>query len=347
MYRVGVIGLGNIAAMYANPQASFPYCHVGGIRHSDRVELVAVADLSEQVRERFQQTWGSAFPDSLQYYGSDQAMLAAEQLDIVAVCVRGPYHFPVMMNVIAAAGKAGGPRAIFLEKPPTCSLQEMDTMLAAAQAVGVPVTVSYSRHWAPHVLRLQELVANGLVGEVRQVVGYCGHSFLSFASHTTDLICQFAGYDPVAVYARGHVREQAVPDGYEPEPDLDAMVIEFPNGVIGTQVGAQASHGSFYAEVLGTQGGARVGIYIPPAVWDKDGHPIDLEKLAIPENASVFKVAYDQIAQYLDGGPLPDCTNAQFAAVHEIGFAGIESVLTGQRIALPNQNRTRKIHANG
>ncbi|MBT5533759.1 hypothetical protein HOK31_11915, partial [Candidatus Poribacteria bacterium] len=46
MYRVGVIGLGAIAARYSNPEDAHPYCHVGGIRHSDTTRLVAVADMS-------------------------------------------------------------------------------------------------------------------------------------------------------------------------------------------------------------------------------------------------------------------------------------------------------------
>jgi len=340
MYKVGVIGLGSIAAMYSTPEDEMPYCHVGGIRHSNRVKLDAVADLSEPVQDNFRTTWGGVFPDT-RYYGSATEMLDSESLDIVAVCVRGPHHFAVMMEVIESS-----PKAIFLEKPPSCSLQEMDIMVAAAQAKSIPITVSYSRHWCPHILRLQELVDQGLIGEVTTVVGYVGETFLSYASHVTDLICQFAGYCPTAVFARGRVEGDA-PEGYEPEPVLDSMIVEFQNGITGIQVGTRGEHGEFYADVFGTAGYVRAGMYIPPAAFDEDGKPIDLTQHNIPANASVFEVAYDQIADYLDGGPLPHCTNDDWIAVHEVGFAGIESVLTNQRIELPNQNRTRKIFANG
>lgn len=43
----------------------------------------------------------------------------------------------------------------------------------------------------------------------------------------------------------------------------------------------------------------------------------------------------------------PHCTDEDWIAVHEIGFAGIESVLTGERVMLPNLNRGRKVFANG
>ncbi len=341
MHKVGVIGLGAIAHGYAQPDEVCGYAHMVGIIHSPAVELAAVADLSAERRSEFAAKWEGKLPPGYRSYASATEMLANEQLDIVAVCVRGPHHFATMQEVLAADVKA-----VFLEKPPTCSLAEMDQMMATAQARGIPITVSYSRHWSPHVLRLRELVAEGLIGEVKQVVGYVGHSFLSFASHGTDLVCQFAGYCPTAVYARGSVPEAEVPPGYEPEPHLDDVVIEFANGVRGIQVGAQGEHGTFYCDVIGENGLIRAGIYIPPFARTKDG-PVDLVALGMPENASVFTVAYNQIGAWLDGGPWPHCTNDEFVAVHEVGFAGIESVLTDQRVTIPNVNRTRKVFANG
>lgn len=339
MYNVGIIGLGSIAEGYGAPDQPFSYCHVGGIQHSEVVRLEAVADLDQARRDNFKAKWGGVFPD-VAYYESAEAMLAAGGLDIVAVCVRGPHHFAVMQQVLQA-----GPRAVFLEKPPTCSLTEMDEMVALAKEKAIPITVSYSRHWAPHVLRMQELVQGGLIGEVQTVVGYTGHAFLSFASHTTDLICQFAGYCPKAVFARGKFKGEA-PEGFEVEPSVELMSIEFENGVQGVQIGQQGEHGGFYVDVFGTEGMVRAGIYIPAFARNKEG-VIDLNALGMPENASVFTVAYAQIARYLDGGPLPDCTDADFVAVHETGFAGIESVHSGQRVEVPNVARGRKVWANG
>jgi len=341
MYRVGIIGIGPIAALsWGEPGKIAPYNHAGGIQQSDQVALAAVADLSKERQDAFRAKWGSYFPDT-HYYDSIAAMCGNEQLDIISVCVRGPHHFQVMMEVIEDQ-----PKAIFLEKPPTCSLGEMDEMITAARAAGIPITVSYSRHWAPSVLRMEELVKGGLIGDVKMVVGYCGGAFLSFASHTTDLICQFAGYQPAAVYARGSV-SGTVPEGYEPEPNLTSLVIEYANGVAGVQIGEAGEHGAFYCDVIGSEGRARTGIYIPPYACDQKGKAIDLAAHGMPSNASPFRGAYDQIAAFLDGGPRPACTDEDWIAVHEIGFAGIESVLTNQRVPLPNANRARRIFANG
>jgi predicted dehydrogenase len=341
-YKVGVIGLGSIAAMYGKPDDPRPYCHVGGIRLNERVQLEAVCDLSEEARSSFLATWGESFPD-LACYGSMDELFGNHDLDIVAVCVRGPHHFAVTSEVIEQA-----PKAIFLEKPPSCSLKEMDDMMEAAGRKRIPIMVDYSRHWSPKVLRMQELVANGLIGEVKTIVAWCGGTFLSFASHTTDLICQFAGYCPTEVTAHGRLPENAnVPDGFEPEPSLDNMVIQFENGITGIQVGSSGQFGTFYCEAYGDEGFIRTGIYTEVYGSNAKGEAMDLDELQIPEEESVFKVAYEQMASHLDGGPLPHCTNQDFITVNEIGFAGIESVHSGTTIRLPNSNRTRKVFANG
>ena len=345
MYRAGIIGLGKIAEAYGTPEDPGAYCHAGGLLHSDRVELVAVADLSAQRLAGFRDKWGPSLP-GLEYVDSADTMLAGTSLDIVAVCVRGPDHFDGMDQVIAAS-----PRAIFLEKPPTCSLAEMDTLFAAASARQIPITVSYSRHWTPHLLQLQDLVREGLIGDVQTVVGYVGGLILSMTSHVTDQICQFAGYCPETVFARGRFADPEVdlPPGYEPEPKLGALTIEFANGIIGVQVGEKGDHGGLYCDIMGTRGRLRAGMYTPPQALDHKNREIDLTAHGVcrDEGTSVFTVAYAQIADYLDGGPLPHCTNQEAAVVNEIGFGAIESLIEGTLIGLPVENRGRKIFADG
>ncbi len=341
MYRVGIIGLGNIASRYSTPADAHPYCHAGGIRLCETTELVAVADMSEDRRTEFREVWGPAFPEgSINYYETGVQLLESEDLDIIAVCVRGPYHFEVMQDVLRADIKA-----IFLEKPAGCSLEEVDAMTAGADAKGIPIVVDYTRHWGPHLIRLQSLVRDGLIGEVQSVIGYCGGGILSFSIHTTDMICQFAGYDPVSV--SGFISGGGdVPHPYEPEPAIVGSTIKFGSGVMGYHIGTHGKHAGFSVDVLGSEGSVRTGFYSSTTVH-KSGKLVDTETLGLPENASPFKVAYRQITDYLEGGALPDCSRDDYTAVNEIGFATIESGLTGKTIALPCENRTRLIFANG
>lgn len=344
MYKVGVIGLGNIASRYSKPEDPYPYCHVGGIRLCERTELTAVADLSDERIEEFKQVWGPAFPEnSIHYYKDSSEMLEKESFDIVAVCVRGPYHYKVTMDVI----NSGKTRFIFLEKPMGCSLKEVDEMTQSAEAKGIQIIVDYSRHWAPHLLRLQELVKNGLVGQVQSVIGYCGGGVLSFAIHTTDLICQFAGYDPISVCGFVQGYGGVVAEKYENEPSIIGATIRFSSGVTGYHIGQHGTITGFSVDVLGSEGSLRAGMYIPTVLKNKQGQVIDNSTLDLPKNESVFKIAYQQICDYLDGGPLPHCSKNDYMAVNEIGFAEIESSINGKIIDIPTQNRDRLIYANG
>jgi predicted dehydrogenase len=342
-YRLGILGLGTIAGGYSEPESVCGYTHATGALQSERVELVAAADLSAEARDAFEAKWGAQFP-GVAYRESLAEMLSEDAVDILAVCVRGPHHFAMMMETLA---HDQAPRAIFLEKPASCSLREMDEMCEAADRAGIGITVSYSRHWGPHVLRMAELIREGLIGEVTDVVGYCGGTFLSFASHTTDMICQFAGYCPTQVFASGDPGEGEVPDGYEPEPQLRNMIIKFDNGVVGTQIGCAGADGSFVCDVTGTQGRATIPFYGKPRVLDDKGAVVELVALGMPPDASPFTMAYDQIAGHLSDGVVPDCSGEAFRVVNEIGFAGIESALSGEAVALPNTHRERRIFANG
>ncbi|RYX83820.1 Gfo/Idh/MocA family oxidoreductase [bacterium] len=362
MPNVALIGLGAIASGYGSPEEEAPYCHVGGLLRSHRLNLHSVADMSAEAREGFASKWGEAVAD-VRIYDSATELLESvthdEPLEIVGICVRGPYHFQVVCEVLNAAPRTGT-RAIFLEKPPTCSLAEMDELADIARRQNVAITVSYSRHWAPHVLHLEALVREGLIGEVHTVIGYCGQLILSYASHTTDLIRQFSlAQTPgraLSVTARVHHEslqncQGTMPAGFEPEPHLDQLSIEWSNGVTGTQIGANGDGGSFYVDVFGSKGRVRAGMYAKPQAWDASGQPLDIGD--VPQDASVFQIAYEQIALSLRGGEAADCTNETWHEVNEIGFAAIESALDGglkrmgRRIELPNCNRTRKIWANG
>ena len=337
MYKIGIVGLGSISYRYAKPEDPYPYCHAGGARLSHRVEVVAAADLDASRRDEFNSIWGP-----VRLYDDGQKMFDNEDLDIIAVCVRGPLHEKITLAAIGA-----GPRVIFQEKPAGCSLAEVDSVHKSATSNDIMVVMSHSRHWGPHVIRMAELVKQGLVGQVESVVGYCGGGALSFSVHETDMICQFAGYDPVSVSACTSVEEADVPDGYEVEPRVQGALIRFASGVVGFHVGSKGPCGSFYVDVFGSEGRAFVPFYGRPKAWDADGKELDEAALGLPPNASPFLMAYEQIAEHLDTGRTPDCGPYMYRPVNEIAFGMIESGISGETVSLPCTNRTRLVFANG
>jgi hypothetical protein len=125
------------------------------------------------------------------------------------------------------------------------------------------------------------------------------------------------------------------------------MLINFENGVTGIQLGGAGESGSFYVHVTGTKGRLRAGFYSHIAAWGADNQPLDLTPYDIPALRCPFIYAYEQIADHLEDGPKPDCTDDEFIAVHELGFGAIESIDTGRLVTLPNTRRDRLVYANG
>ena len=337
MYKIGIVGLGNIAYKYSTPDQPYPYCHAGGARLSDRVEVVAAADLDAERRDDFNGMYGP-----VRLYESADAMFRDEQLDIIAVCVRGPIHEDLTLAAIEA-----GPRVVFEEKPAGCSLQQVDNIHRAAADKGVLVVVSHSRHWGPHVLHMAKRIQEGLIGDVQSVVGYCRGTILSFSVHETDMICQFAGYDPVAVTAMTRPGDRETPEGWEVEPQIHGALIRYASGVAGFHVGNDGPNGAFYVDVFGTEGRAFVPFYGVPKAWDSEKKEVPEESLGLPAKASPFLLAYEQIADYLDTGAAPDCGPEMYRPVNEVAFGMIESGASGQTVPLPCAKRDRLIFANG
>jgi predicted dehydrogenase len=342
-YSVAIIGLGQVGATYGSPGDKYPYCHAGGALHCERTRLAAVADRSAAARERFAASWGALAPDVLSF-GTVAGLLDHGVPDILSVCLREPDRHAELGRILDAA-----PRAIFLEKPASCSLDEMDWLMAQMSARAALLTVSYSRHWTPHILGLQRLVQDKLIGRVREVVAYSpGERLLSFACHTIDLVCQFAGYDPRTVTAMGDLdanRDEPVPPGYVADPSYEQITIEFDNGVVGTIHGRAGPHEYWYCDVIGTQGTVRAGLYVPPVAFRPDGEPIELPPDALPPKAGVFSVAYGAIAAAMDGGPLPACSGTDAIAVNEIGFAAIQSMRVAGPVELPVSCRDLRVYA--
>ncbi len=337
VYKIGLVGLGNIAYKYSAPDQPYPYCHAGGARLSQRVQVTAAADLDPARREDFDQMYGP-----VRLYDSAEEMFRNEELDIIAVCTRGPSHEEVTLAAIEA-----GPRVVFEEKPAGCSLEQVDRIHQAATDKGVLVVVSHSRHWGPRVLHMAKKIREGLVGRVKTVVGYCPGRILSFSVHETDMILQFAGYDPVSVAASTEPSDCETPAGWEVEPVVRGALIQFASGVVGLHAGEKGPRGTFCVDVLGEEGRAFVPFYGTPQAWDADGKEIPAEELGLPENASPFLVAYEQIADYLDTGAAPDCGPDQYRPVNEVAFGMIESGITGETIPLPCAKRDRLVFANG
>ncbi|MEV0614189.1 Gfo/Idh/MocA family oxidoreductase [Nonomuraea sp. NPDC050404] len=142
-YRAAIVGTGGIAGAHAKAvQAS------GG-----RVELVAVADVDTGRAAEFAAKFGG--PNT---YASAEELLREERLDFVHLCTPPQLHAPLALACLEAGVTA------LVEKPPTLSLAEFDTLIEAERRTGSHVATVLQHRFGAGAVRLRRLTEAGALG---------------------------------------------------------------------------------------------------------------------------------------------------------------------------------------
>ncbi len=167
--------------------------------------------------------------------------IMASDADVVAVCSSTDTH----VDLIVAGAEAG--KALFVEKPVSLDLEEVDRATAAVDAAEVLVQIGFNRRFDPAHAAVAAAVADGTVGDVHLVkitsrdpepppveyVKVSGGIFRDMTIHDFDMARFVTGSEIVEVYATGAVR---VDPGIGEAGDLDTvvLVLTHANGAITT-----------------------------------------------------------------------------------------------------------------
>lgn len=142
--RVGLCGLGEIGRH-----------HLEAIRECEGLELAAVCDLDEELAR--------ASAGGAAVYRDFVAMLEQQELDAVDVCLPHSMHRTVALQALRAGCH------VLLEKPLAIDITSSDAIVAAAEGEGLTVAVSYNQlFYGPH-RRLEELLAEGRLGQLESL----------------------------------------------------------------------------------------------------------------------------------------------------------------------------------
>jgi predicted dehydrogenase len=97
-------------------------------------------------------------------FGSYEAAAADPRVDALLFCTPHASHRD---NVHLAVAHR---KAVLLEKPIACTLEDADAMIAEARAAGMPFMVGENYHFAPAFVAVRRLLHAGAIGPVRQIV---------------------------------------------------------------------------------------------------------------------------------------------------------------------------------
>jgi len=232
--RVGVIGCGSMARH-----------HVAGYIACGRYEVAALGDPEAGAMQEMDARFGL----TTVHYQDDRAMLDAEHLDVVSVCVWHAGHAPW---TIAAAARR--PKAILCEKPMADTLGRAEEMLVACHRNGVKLAIGHQRRFLPAYTMARELIAAGAIGRVSLIMSFGAQGLPNYSSHQTDMFRYLLG-DAECRWVMGNVERKT--DRFERTTrieDAAVAVFEFEGGARALILADLAPVHFQGAQIYGTEG---------------------------------------------------------------------------------------------
>jgi D-xylose 1-dehydrogenase (NADP+, D-xylono-1,5-lactone-forming) len=130
------------------------------LRMSQRNQLLAVASRQQERAQSYAAAWG--IPRA---YGSYEAMLADQDIDVVYISLPNSMHAEWAVKA-AEAGKH-----VLCEKPLAVSVEDVEAIQAAATRSGVVVAEAFMYRHHAQTLQVQEMIWGGDIGQLRVIRG--------------------------------------------------------------------------------------------------------------------------------------------------------------------------------
>jgi len=326
--RVGVLGVGRIGQMHAALVAR----EVPGLR------LAAVYDADPGTAETVSRELG------VRVTASSAELIEGPDVDAIAICSSTDTH----VDLVVAAAATGKP--LFLEKPVSLSLHEVDRALAAADASGSFLQLGLNRRFDAAHRSVHDAVASGRIGDLHLVritsrdpepppleyVRVSGGIFLDMTVHDLDMARYVAGSEVDEVYARGEVRvDPAIGDA----GDLDTVVVTLrhEDGTLTTiDNSRRAAYGyDQRVEAFGSKGMAASGN--PP---EHTGHTLTADGSAgtvlphffLERYRASYVAAWAAFEAAVRGGAAPEVTGGDGRRALVLGLAARRSAEEGRPV---------------
>lgn len=286
MTTISILGTGRIGKMHAELID----------RQVPDLDLVSVFDVNTEGAEAVASELGCERAESI-----DEIL--SSDVDAVAICTSTDTH----VDLTIAAAEAG--KAIFLEKPVSLDLGEVDRAVAAVEAAGVPIHIGFNRRYDAAHAAVEAAVRGGAIGDVHMLritsrdpepppieyVKVSGGMFIDMTIHDFDMARFVTGSEITEVFTKAAVRvDPAI--GEAGDVDTAVVVLTHENGCITTiDNSRQAVYG--YDQRVEAFGSAGMAVSENPRNHTTEVHGADGTRL---ENIPYFFLDR-YIPSYLEG----------------------------------------------
>ena len=348
---MGIIGLGHVAQM----------CHLPGYRGVEVIDVVAGAELREDILSKVSSEWGfKGYRDYLE-------MLDKEDLDIACVTT-GPKYAREITEKAAERGVN-----VLVEKPMALTLDDAMAMIEKCKEEGVKLCYGETFRFFPTFMRAKEMIDEGALGDLQLLLeialggrgldnfqpyavydeGDPGSGSMGLTDHGIHLVDVFrwlAGSDVEWVFGRGNRAGRP--------PIAEFLTMKFHDGAIGQLVYNEATYpsdlpnegifswGAYFAggvsrweqspgsvRIHGTEGALRIFPYANKMFIFNEGGQRQIRVQDRPHPAH-FGLQIESFAKRLLKGEEPEVTGLDGLKTLQIILAAYESFETKKIIAI-------------
>lgn len=350
--RVGIIGA-HISE--DRPGGSWAIrSHVPALRALDGFEFFAVCTTNPVTANRVAEAYSvkHAFSDA-------DELVQHPDVDVVAVCVRVPEHYALVMKAIEAG------KHVYCEWPLAQSTSEAAQLTAAARRANVRHMIGLQGRRSPAIEYVRDLIRSGELGQVRACMlnhsvpwvqdasdrgAYLqqlssGANFLTIpAGHSLDTLCHVLG-GVQKLTAIGRIQRPLLEDPssgkslYRTAPDQIALLATLETGVLATlRFQGVSRHGSgVLLEINADEG----DLVIKPA--DPATGMIQLSDLEVWRTTSQGRLEPMPVPEsYFD---VPEEIRSGLALNVARSYAALRSAIEGGRDVAPNFDDAVRLHA--
>jgi UDP-N-acetylglucosamine 3-dehydrogenase len=187
-YRYAIIGTGREHGSEGATGFGMAHPHIRAFLGTGRVELVAIADTSNENARHFLEKHEQP---SARIYSDYHALLAKEKPDILSICT-----WPHLHAEMAVAACRAGIRAVHCEKPMATTWGDAKRIKAAAAENGTILTFDHQRRFLEPFQAVRALVREGAIGTLQSMEATCG-DMSDWGTHWMDMMFFFNEETPV------------------------------------------------------------------------------------------------------------------------------------------------------
>ncbi|MFP4052624.1 MAG: Gfo/Idh/MocA family protein [Phycisphaerae bacterium] len=289
--RWGILGAGRIARKF-----------VQGARQADGCEPVAIGSRTQSKADAFGEETGLPLR-----FGSYEALVGCDEVDAVYVATPHPMHHRDALLAIGAG------KHVLVEKAFTATAQGAREVIAAARKTGVFCMEAMWSRFLPPFTHLRKLIAEGNLGEVRQVHAHFGFrcewdsssrllnpelgggALLDVGIYPLSLASMVLG-TPAEICSTGHIGQTGV-------DEQTAMLLGYASGAAAVLSCAVRTNTPKTVTVCGTEG----MVHIENAWWGDRGLTFtpaggEAQSMPLPREGNGFDCEIEHVAARIRDG---------------------------------------------